>query len=147
MLLALDRALAPGCCFDSDGRLHVRDARISKAGVSEYRGSEIPDWELLGLDGEREYRMLRHPGELAMAAATFRGIPLLREHAGLDGPHRPELVIGALGSDAKFVDPFLACSVTVWARSGVGGIESGERRELSGAYDYAADMTPGHFRG
>jgi hypothetical protein len=56
-------------------------------------------------------------------------------------------VIGTLGSDCRFDDPSLLSSVTVWARSGIDGIESGERRELSSAYDYAADMTPGFFRG
>jgi hypothetical protein len=134
--------------FDSDSRLHVRDARISKAGISRYRGDEIPGWRLLGLDGGREYRMLRHPDELALAAATFRGIPLLREHAELDGPHRPELVIGALGSDAAFDDPFLTCSLTIWTQRAITGIADGSRRELSCAYDYLpSDMTAGHFRG
>jgi hypothetical protein len=134
--------------FDSDGRLHVEGARISKAGVSEYRGSEIPGWELLGLDGGREYRMLRHPGELAMAAATFRGIPLLSRHAELDGPHRPELVVGTVGSDCRFDDPFLLSSITVWARSAIDGIEDCSKRALSCAYDYLPpDMTAGYFRG
>jgi hypothetical protein len=132
--------------FDSDGRLHVTDARISKAGISRYRGDEIPGWRLLGLDGGRDYRMLRHPDELAMAAATFRGIPLLSKHAELDGPHRPELVVGTV-SDCRFHDPFLLSSVTVWARSAIDGIADGSKRELSCAYEYLPSMTPGVFRG
>src|SRR5689334_10910589 len=34
--------------YDEDGHLHVKDARISKATVNPYWGSEIPDAEQLG---------------------------------------------------------------------------------------------------
>jgi hypothetical protein len=133
--------------FDVDGRLHVPNARISRAGISRYYGDEIPGWRLLGLDGEREYRMLRDPEELREAAASFNGVPLLAGHQPLGERHRPELVVGALGS-CKFDDPFLLSSITVWARSAIEGIEDGSKRELSCAYAYAPpDMTAGHFRG
>jgi hypothetical protein len=151
MLLALDHALGSRCCFDSDGRLHVKDARLSRAGISVYcidEGDDIPGAKLLRLDPRRRYRFLRHPDELREAAASFNGAPLLSEHAGLGEKHRPELVIGALGTDCKFVDPYLTCSLSIWTRSAIAGVQSGERREFSCAYEHAPPiMTAGHFRG
>jgi hypothetical protein len=152
LMLALDRSFAAGApvrsFFDRDGRLRVRSVPISKAGISKYLGNEIPGWRLLGLDGDREYRMLRHPDELRRAARSFRGVPLLREHAKLDLPHRPELVIGAVGSDAHFDGEYLRATVCVWSGSAIRGIEDGSARELSAGYRYEPpEMTPGRFRG
>jgi len=148
MLLAFDRAPTSQCCFDSDGRLRVSDARISRAGISRYRGDEIPGWRLLGLDGGREYRMLRHPDELAKAARTFRGVPLLSRHAELGEPHRPELVIGTVGSDAHFDGEYLRAGVCVWAAPAIRAIQDESKRQLSAGYRYQPpDMTPGMFRG
>ncbi|MFY3690853.1 DUF2213 domain-containing protein, partial [Achromobacter xylosoxidans] len=45
--LAFDRATVRR--IDVDGRMHVEISNISKATVNPYRGSEIPDWEALGL--------------------------------------------------------------------------------------------------
>lgn len=64
--LAFDRASVR--TYDQDGRLHVAITPISKANVCPYLGSEIPDWEELGLDAQRTYRLLRDPDELARAA-------------------------------------------------------------------------------
>jgi hypothetical protein len=144
-------ALAAGASvrrFDADGRLRVRSVPISKAGISKYLGNEIPGWRLLGLDGDREYPMLRHPAELAKAARSFNGVLLLSEHVNLNKPHRPELVIGAIGSDAHFDGEFLRATVCVWSGSAIRGVEDGSARELSAGYAYEPpDMTPGKFRG
>jgi hypothetical protein len=146
MKLALDHAVSSRA-VDSDGRLRVLSAPISKAGICEYLGKEIPGFRRLGLAPGRTYRMLRHPEELRRAAPTFNGLPLLSEHVPLNEPHRPELTIGALGTDAKFMDPYLLCSITVWAQAALDAIESGERAQLSSCYRYTADMTPGVFQG
>jgi len=145
---AFDRAPATVRRIDHDGRLRVSAAPISKAVVNPYLGSEIPDWEALGLDPDGVYNLLRDPEELREAAPTFNGIPLLSEHrpiAADDHPH--DLVCGTTGSDCSFIDPYLRVTLTVWDQRAIDAIESGETAELSCAYRYTPDMTSGTFRG
>ena len=129
---------------DVDGRLHVEVTNISKANVCPYMGKEIPDWELLGLDPEKIYQLYRDPDELKKAAPTFNNIPLLSEHVPVSiDDHQPELVVGSTGTDAEFVAPYLRNSLVVWEANAIAGIESNTQRELSCAYRYVPDMTPG----
>lgn len=144
--LALDRSSARS--YDRDGRLHVATSNISKATINEYLGHEIPDYEQLGLDPGKRYRLLRDPKELEKAAASFNNIPLLSRHVPVTADSHPsELVIGALGTDAEFKAPYLRNSLVVWRRDGIDDIESEVKKELSSAYRYRADMTPGTFEG
>lgn len=146
MRLALDRDSVRE--FDADGRLRVALAHISKATVNPYYGEEIPDWEALGLDPKRKYMLLRDPEELRKAAPTFNSLPLLRKHVPVSADdHQSEEVVGALGTDAVFSDPYLDNSLMVWTADAIAAIESGEQRELSCGYRYRADMTPGNFHG
>jgi hypothetical protein len=144
--LALDRAGARS--FDADGRLHVGVANISKANVCDYQAEEIPDWQALGLQRGRVYKLLRPAEELAKAASTFNNIPLLSEHVPVDArDHRPDLVIGAIGSQCAFVSPYLHNSLVCWVQDAINGIVSGKKRELSSAYRYRAVMEAGNFEG
>lgn len=151
--LAFDRASVR--TYDQDGRLHVEVTPISKANVCPYLGSEIPDAGTLGLDAQRMYRLLRDPAELARAAPTFNGIPLIdafdetgREHVQVSASvPRKELVVGSTGSDAVFDAPYLKNSLVVWDAKAIHGIEDETRREISSAYYYRADMTPGTWEG
>jgi hypothetical protein len=144
--LALDRASVR--TFDQDGRLHVAIANISKANVCGYLGREIPDFEKLGLNPDRLYQLLRPADELAKAAATFNNLPLLSQHVPVDArDHRPDLVVGALGTQSKFVAPYLQNSLVVWSQSAIDGIVSGAKRELSAAYRYRPVMEAGTFQG
>ena len=134
--------------YDQDGRLHVSVANLSKAAVNGYLGSEIPDGDRMGLEPGREYKLLRHPDELSKAAATFRNVPLLSQHVPVSADeHRPELVVGCVGSDARFEAPFLKASLVIWDGGAIAGIESEEQRELSCGYRYRPDMTPGTYQG
>jgi uncharacterized protein len=134
--------------LDADGRMHVDQSNISKATVNPYRGSEIPDAEALGLDPNRVYRLLRHPDELAKAVPTFNNLPILSEHQPVSADEHPaELVIGSTGTDAAFEPPYLKNSLVFWPQSAIDAIESGQKRELSSAYRYTADMTPGVYEG
>lgn len=134
--------------YDADGHLHVSRTPISKANVCEYYGHEIPDAETLGLDPQRRYALLRDPDELAKAAKSSNGKQLLIKHTPVDADdHQPDLTVGAVGTDAEFVAPFLYNSLTVHAREGITAIESGKQKELSSAYRYRADMTPGTYLG
>lgn len=144
--MALDRESVRS--YDADGRLHVETTPISKANVCEYYGHEIPGCEELGLDPERRYRLLRHPGELKKAADTFNNLPVLSEHVPVTVDEHPkELVIGSTGTDAAFKHPYLSNSLVFWSRDGVDGVETGAKKELSSAYRYKPDMTPGEYEG
>ncbi len=143
--LALDRASAR--TIDADGHLHVAASNISKAQVSGYLGREIPDCENLGLQPDRLYQLLRDPAELEKAAASFNGKPLLITHKPQTAAeHDHELTVGAV-SNVAWQAPFLTAELAVWDAAAIAGITSGEQRELSSAYRYKADMTPGSYEG
>lgn len=134
--------------FDPDGRLHVELTPISKSNVCPYMGKEIPDADELGLEPDKIYQLLRHPDELEKAAATFNGIQLLRQHIPVSADdHQPYDVVGSTGTDAEFKEPYLYNSLSVWVKDDIDDIESGEKVELSSAYRYKADMTPGNYKG
>lgn len=146
--IAMDRATQRS--IDADGRLHVATTPISKANVCEYQGNEIPDGDKLGLDPNRKYKLYRDPDELKKGAKTFNNVPLLSEHVPVsaDDP-KHELVIGSTGTDAEFKDPYLMNSLVFWDKSAIDEIQAADKdpdegaRELSCAYRYSADMTPG----
>ncbi len=144
--LAFDRATVRR--IDVDGRMHVEISNISKATVNPYRGSEIPDWEALGLDANRIYFLLRDPQELEKAAPTFNNIPLLSKHIPVSAAEpQKEFVVGATGSNASYQAPYLKNSLVVWHAVAIALIESEEQKELSSAYRYRADMTAGVYEG
>ena len=143
--IAQDRSLRS---YDQDGRLHVESSNISKATVNPYYGSEIPNYQQLGLEPKKVYYLLRDPEELKKAAPTFNNLPLLSKHipVSADEPQK-EVIAGTTGSDTVFKDGYLKCSLAVWDAEAIAGIESGEQVELSSAYHYTADMTAGEFEG
>ncbi|MCH4572248.1 DUF2213 domain-containing protein [Achromobacter xylosoxidans] len=144
--LAFDRATVRR--IDVDGRMHVEISNISKATVNPYLGNEIPDWEALGLDANRIYFLLRDPQELEKAAPTFNNIPLLSKHIPVSAAEpQKEFVVGATGSNASYQAPYLKNSLVVWDAVAIALIESEEQKELSSAYRYRADMTPGVYEG
>lgn len=144
--LALDRASVR--TKDQNGYLHVAVANISKANICPYLGSEIPDYERLGLGPTRLYQLFRDPKELEAAAATFNGVPILNRHIPVMAEKPPkEAIVGTTGTNAVFKSPYLTNSLTIWDASAIAGIESEDQRELSCGYRYDADMTPGSFSG
>lgn len=136
---------------DHDGRLHVELTPISKANVCPYTGREIQDAnpdKPLGLDADKIYYMLRHPDELKKAADSSNGIQLLKKHIGVNADsHKPYDTVGATGTDATFDGTYLKNSLVVWAKDAIDDILSEEKKELSCAYYYTADMTPGVYQG
>jgi hypothetical protein len=128
---------------DQDGRLRVPGCRISKANVCPYFGREIPFFETLGLDSERVYLMYRDPEELRRAADSFEGVPLLDIHVPVTADdHAPESTVGTV-TNPRFEYPYLVGDLIVWTQDAKDLIESETQRELSSAYRYTADMTPG----
>lgn len=68
----------------------------------------------------------------------------MSRHVPVDArDHHPDLVIGSTGTDASFTPPYLDNSLVFWAGEAVDDIESDRKKELSSAYRYRADMTPG----
>lgn len=139
--------------YDEDGHLHIALNNISKATVNPYRGSEIneamagkPGWQPLAAD--KMYMLLRHPDELAKAADTFNGKPIMWIHKPGDANSHPmEVTIGSTGNDAVFDPPFLRASLNFWPAFASQAIENNDRKELSASYRYNADMTPGTYDG
>ena len=145
MKLAFDRSARR---IDADGRLHVDRSHISKATVNPYYGREIPGYEALGLQPDTVYRLFRDPVELERGAPTFARLPVLSEHVPVtvETP-RPDLVVGAIGSDVTFAAPYLDADLCVWDSAAIAGIETDKVRELSCAYRYVPVMEPGEFEG
>jgi hypothetical protein len=144
--LAMDRNSVRS--FDQDGHLRVEMTPISKANVCPYYGREIPDFEALGLDPDRIYRLYRDADELAKAAPTFVGKPLLLKHIPVSAKEHPrEAVVGALGDAVEFHAPYLMAPLSIWDGAAIALIESDRQKELSSSYRYRADMTPGTLAG
>lgn len=144
--LAMDRGSVR--TYDADGRLHVEISNISMEQVADYLGAEIPNWDKLGLDPEKTYQLYRPGDELKKSAETFNNIPLLSEHVPVSAyDHRPDLVIGATGSDAVYEAPYLKNSLVVWVADAIQSIENGEQKELSCAYRYTPVLEEGSFNG
>lgn len=142
VLMAFDRGSVRS--YDADGRLHVALTNISKANVCDYMGSEIPGFAQLGLDPGKIYKLWRDPAELEKGASTFRNLPILRRHiqVSADEPSKED-VVGSIGSDVVFNAPYLCASICIWDAEAIAGVESGQIAELSPAYRYTPDMTPG----
>ncbi len=150
ILLAMDRKPSVRS-FDADGRLRVAVSPISKANVCDYMGREIPGCAALGLDPDKIYKLLRHPDELAKAAETFNNLPILSDHVPVDAfgadSHMADIVVGSTGTDAAIDGAYLTNSLIIWARPSIDGVVNDEKRELSSAYRYTPDMTPGNYEG
>jgi hypothetical protein len=148
MPLALDHARGSGRRYDADGRLVAR-VPLSRAGVFEYLGKDVPGAAQLGLAFDKTYRVYRSARELAKAVPSFAaGLPLLSDHpAFLGAPHGQ--VVGVIGEDAALEDDQLVATVTIFSQPAIDGIVSGEKRQLSAGYRYCVPPTMkwGVFRG
>ena len=132
--------------IDDNGFLHVALTPISKATVNPYLGSEIPFAKEHGLDPEKIYYALRPADELEKAAKTFNGLPLLLEHHNIDAENpAKEYVVGSVGTDAVFENPYLKNSLTVTDAQAIGYIEDGQAAEISCCYSYDPDFTSGEY--
>ena len=132
--------------IDDNGFLHVALTPISKATVNPYLGSEIPFAKEHGFDPEKIYYALRPADELEKAAKTFNGLPLLLEHHNIDAENpAKEYVVGSVGTDAVFENPYLKNSLTVTDAQAIGYIEDGQAAEISCCYSYDPDFTSGEY--
>lgn len=134
--------------IDANGFLHVTDNPVTREQVAEYWGAEIPFYRELGLKADKIYRMYRPAEELRAAAPTINRLPIYRLHQDVDAknPVKEEL-IGSMGSDARFDGEFLRNSLCFIDKSAIDAIRERDMVELSLAYWYAPDMTPGTWQG
>ncbi|MGH7058298.1 MAG: DUF2213 domain-containing protein, partial [Acetobacteraceae bacterium] len=103
----------------------------------------------LGLVPSRMYPLFRPPEELARAAPTMRGKPILMAHQAISaGNHPRSAVVGAVGTDVVFVNNADLCgSLTFWDASAIALIEDGTQADLSAAYRYRAVPERGWYQG
>jgi len=142
MKFAFDRSKRD---IDQDGRLHVSMSNISKAAINPYLGKEIP---ADGLDPNKTYMMYRDPDELKKGADTFNNVPVLSKHVPVSAEkHKPEIVIGSTGTDAEFDGTYLKNSLVIWEQGAIDKIQMDIQKEISCAYRFVADMTPGEING
>ncbi len=144
MIYALDRSARS---FDQDGHLRISSSVISASEINSYYGREIPGFDQLGLDPRKMYQLYRPPEELAKAAASFDGKPLMSTHRPQPADDfQPGIVVGVV-KNPIWRAPNLLASIVVWNQIAIDGIESGKQRALSCGYSYEADMTPGTYNG
>nr|DAH26339.1 MAG TPA: hypothetical protein [Caudoviricetes sp.] len=134
--------------YDTNGFLHVDLTPITKEQVVHYLGIEIPGWKEHGLDPQKEYWGYRPAEEIEKAASTFNGLPVMLNHHVVtpDSPVK-DYQVGHTGTDAALSSPYLENSLIVTDRMGIDGIENGTYRQISAAYRYDPDFTPGVFDG
>jgi hypothetical protein len=139
--------------YTADGRMHISRSHITKAAVNPYYGREIPGWDVLGLDPNKVYQMLRAPEELRKAVQTFRILPILNKHIavldfdGMEEAEKKKYIVGSTGSEVEFLDPFLDADTCIWEANAIVGIETDKVREFSCSYRYEPVMTTGDYEG
>lgn len=146
--ITLNRDAATARKKDENGFLHVLDNPVTREQVAEYWGHEIPGHEELGLEADKVYRMYRPAAELEKAAASINRLPIYLRHQSVDSLHpEKDKIIGSMGSDARFDGEFLRVSLCFVDEAAIRLIEEREMVELSLAYWYQPDMTPGEWNG
>jgi hypothetical protein len=136
--------------IDGNGYMRVDKSNITKEQIAPYLGESIPEWEELGLDPKKVYQIYRPAKEIAKAADSFNGLPLMMEHWDMDADSIgdvKEYVVGSLGTDASFESPYLTNSLTIIDSKAIKAIEDGTSKELSAGYTCTIDMTGGLFDG
>lgn len=133
---------------DENGFLHVSRSHISREQVTGYLGEEVPGWEALGLDPGRMYQVYRPGEELAKAAPTCNGLPILwrHHHESAEDP-QVEHRIGSMGTDAVYEAGYLDNSLIFTVADAIRAIENGGCRELSLSYFYDPELIPGEWNG
>jgi hypothetical protein len=133
--------------MDNNGRLIVDRSLITRACVSKYWGKEIPNYQVIGLEGERQYNVLRPAEELEKCIEEFNRIPLLKEHIfdTADNPQK-EIRTGSV-SNAEIKDGKVYASLTVWDEDAIRDIQNESKRDLSVGYSCDFVKESGEYEG
>ena len=134
--------------IDDNGFLHVAISNITKEQVAPYLGSEIPDYERLGLKPDTIYKVYRPAEELKKAVISSNGIPIqLDHHADFADAPAKETRVGSTGTDGIFNAPYLQNSLHIQDADAIKRINDGSMRELSLGYRYTPEKKSGVFNG
>ena len=134
---------------DDNGYLHVGISNITKEQVAPYLGSEIPDFEKLGLKPDEIYSVYRPASELSKPATveSLNGIPVLLRHAEDSAEAPASNRVGSTGTDAKWEPPYLTNSLHIQDADAIRRINDGTMREISMGYFYTPVLKHGEFEG
>ena len=134
--------------IDDNGFLHVAISNITKEQVAPYLGSEIPDYDRLGLKPDTIYKVYRPAEELKKAVISSNGIPIqLDHHADFADAPAKETRVGSTGTDGIFNAPYLQNSLHIQDADAIKRINDGSMRELSLGYRYTPEKKSGVFNG
>lgn len=141
---ALDRSAR---VIDDNGWINVEGNPITKAGIFDYLGSEIPG----APDPGKIYQVYRPAEELSRPETleSFKLIPFTNGHAwlGTEGVDAGDAgVAGIVGEKVYFDPPYLRANLRVFSDELKQALQSG-KTELSPGYKYDVDPTPGVFEG
>lgn len=133
---------------DENGFMHVACNHITKAKVDLYHGNEVPGWQSRGLDPNKIYYGLRDPEELQKSLHTWAGLPLhLRHHDDSAADPQKLTRVGTVGTEVVWNAPYVDAPLTIWDQVAIDAINNGTCKELSCAYQYDPDWTPGQYEG
>lgn len=132
---------------DDNGWINVEGNPISKVGVFDYLGSEIPG----APDPNKIYQVYRPAEELSRPETleSFKLIPFINNHTwlGAEGANPGDVgVDGIVGEKVYFDYPYLKANLRVFSDEMKQELESG-RAQLSPAYKYDVEHAPGVFEG
>lgn len=133
--------------IDDNGWINVEGNPISKVGVFDYLGSEIPG----APDPDKIYQVYRPAEELSRPETleSFKLIPFINNHTwlGAEGANPGDVgVDGIVGEKVYFDYPYLKANLRVFSDEMKQELESG-RTQLSPAYKYDVEHAPGVFEG
>jgi hypothetical protein len=103
--------------------------------VNDYAGVEIPNYQALGLEAHRLYKVYRDPVALRAAVPLFDGLPLIVEHSVVTAANFDRVPVGSI-HDCRFESGRVLGSVSVWPQSVIDDIETKVRSDLSAGYAY-----------
>lgn len=137
--------------IDQNGWFEIKRNPITRAGVFDYRGSQIGAPE-----PDRMYKVLRPPEELSdpVSLDSFRLMPIVDDHHMLGSadvglmPAEEKGVHGVIGDNVvyDFSEDIVYSNIKVFSQSLAEAIRSG-KREFSAGYRCVYDFSPGEYKG
>lgn len=133
--------------IDANGYITIENNPISRAGVFEYLGKEIPGAE----DPNKIYKVARLPEELESADTldSFRNIPLVDDHTWLGRrgtPAEKKGIHGISGASVTFDGKVLRSNIKIFSDTLASLIEKG-KTALSLGYSCVFEKVAGTFDG
>ena len=134
--------------FDQNGYMTIEGNPISKEGVFDYLGSQIPGYPGNPNDIVKVYR----PGEELARPETiesFKLMPFIDEHnwIGTEGIDAAELPLtGTTGENVYYEAPYLRANLRVFSKKLLDAFNAG-KVQLSPGYLYDYEYAPGQWNG